>query len=423
MKALLTRTRAGLSRWQRWLLGGIFVLTLVSAIRLITDTQQVTSSGTMGAALRLAMPIMLAGLGGLLSERSGVVNIGLEGMLILGTWFGAWGAVNFGPWYGVLFGVLGGALGGLIHAVATVTFNVDHIVSGVAINILALGGMRFLSVLVYANDPRGGAVQSPTVTGSIATTSLPFLTGGSLFGWQSPDFFGWVEKQGWFLISDFFGLLRGLFGNVSWLIVIALLMVPAIYLFLWKTPTGLRLRSCGEHPVAAESLGVNVYRMKYLGVTLSGALAGLGGSILVLEFARHYREGQTGGRGFIGLASMIVGNWRPGGTGLAAGLFGFADALRLRDAAAVHALLLAIAVALLLFAAWSTFRRRVTRAVATALLGAAVLVWFLLTDSVPSQFVAFTPHVITLLVMAFASQHLRMPAADGKRYRKGEELY
>jgi ABC-type uncharacterized transport system permease subunit len=168
---------------------------------------------------------------------------------------------------------------------------------------------------------------------------------------------------------------------------------------------------------------VNVYRMKYLGVTLSGALAGLGGSILVLEFARHYREGQTGGRGFIGLASMIVGNWRPGGTGLAAGLFGFADALRLRDAAAVHALLLAIAVALLLFAAWSIFRRRATRAVATALLGAAVLVWFLLTDSVPSQFVAFTPHVITLLVMAFASQHLRMPAADGKRYRKGEELY
>jgi len=420
---LRERLRGGLSRRQRLLLLGVLVLTLLSAVRLITNTGEITSSGTMGAALRLAMPIMLAGLGGLLCERSGVVNIGLEGMLILGTWFGAWGGLNFGPWYGVLFGVLGGVLGGLIHAVATITFNVDHIVSGVAINVLALGGMRFLSVLVYANDPRGGAVQSPTVEGSIATTSVPFLTGGSLFGWHTPDFFGWVEDQGWFLVSDFFGLLRGCFGDLSWLVVIALLTVPAIYFFLWKTPVGLRVRSCGEHPVAAESLGVNVYRMKYLGVTLSGALAGLGGSILVLEFARHYREGQTGGRGFIGLASMIVGNWRPGGTAAAAGLFGFADALRLRDAAAVHALLLAIAVALLLFAAWSVFRRKAGRAVTLALLGGGVLAWFLVTDTVPSQFVAFTPHVITLLVMAFAAQHLRMPAADGKRYRKGEELF
>ena len=136
-------------------------LLLLSFVRVVTDANDLTSSGTIGAALAPAVPIAMAGLGGLWSERAGVVNIGLEGMMILGTWFGGYAAYNWGPWYGVLFGAFGGALGGLLHAIATVTFGVDHIVSGVAINILALGWTRYLSSLTFANYAGGGDTQSP----------------------------------------------------------------------------------------------------------------------------------------------------------------------------------------------------------------------------------------------------------------------
>jgi len=442
MMGLIESRGRSLSKAQRLVLAGVLVLALLSVVRLITGTGEIASSGTFGAALRLAIPIMLAGLGGLYAERTGVVNIGLEGMLIMGTWFGAWAGWLYGPWWGALIGLAGGLVGGLIHAVATVTFKVDHIVSGVAINILALGGMRFLSVVTYEVGSGGGATQSPPVTGSIPKTDIPFLSGGSLFGWQTPDFFGWLETRHWFFVSDLAGLLRGLTGDLSWLTLIAIALIPLTYWFLWKTPTGLRMRACGEHPVAAESLGTNVYRMKYLGVLISGALAGFGGAFLVIEFASIYREGQTGGRGFIGLAAMIIGNWRPIGTAAAAGLFGFADALRLRTEVGVHSLLLFVAIAAFLFAAWFLVRgmaRRqpasevrgegashltlLRRGLGLAAAGGVVLLWFLITDKVPSQFVAFTPHIVTLVVMSFAAQRLRMPTADGKRYSKGQELF
>ena len=204
--------------------------------------------------------------------------------------------------------------------------------------------------------------------------------------------------------------------------ILALALVPASWWFLWKTPLGLRMRSVGEHPVAAESLGVDVYRMKYLGVILSGGMAGLGGAMLVTEFARIYREGQTGGRGFIGLASMIMGNWRPGGAAAAGGLFGFTFALELRDEPAVHALLLLIALAGFALGTWFGYRRRWVPAV--WLVGTAVtaLVVFLSTDSIPREFVFITPYLTTLVVMSLASQHLRMPAADGRPYRRGQQL-
>ena len=132
------------------LLGALFLL---SVTRVVTGADEITSAGTIGAALALAVPIGLAALGGLWSERAGVVNIGLEGMMILGTWFGAYAGVTYGIWWGVAAGALGGALGGLVHAIATVTFGVDHIVSGVAINIVAAGLARYLSVVVYSGRP------------------------------------------------------------------------------------------------------------------------------------------------------------------------------------------------------------------------------------------------------------------------------
>jgi simple sugar transport system permease protein len=421
MKRWTPKTKTGRRLWAALLWGsaGVFVLAVVQQI---AGTRELTSAGTFGASLRLAMPIMLAGLGAVFSERSGIVNIGLEGMMIMGTWFGAWGAWQFSnPWAGVLFGVLGGALGGLIHAIATVTFAVDHIVSGVAINILAAGGMRFLSAVSYSADSGGGTTQSPHVSG-VGTFSLPFLAGGDLFGWRTPDIFGWFESRHWFFISDVGGILRGLTGDLSWLTLVALLLVPLSIWVLWKTPWGLRLRSCGENPYSAESLGVRVLRMKYYGVVISGAMAGLGGTMLVLVQAGIYREGQTAGRGFIGLAALIFGNWNPAGVLAGASLFGFADALRLRSEGAVHALLLFIAVLLALLVAWQLYRRRWVPAAVSGLFAILFLVLYETLSVVPTQFISFTPHLTTLLVLGLATQRLRMPAADGLRYRKGEAV-
>ena len=165
--------------------------------------------------------------------------------------------------------------------------------------------------------------------------------------------------------------------------------------------------------------GVNVYRMKYLGVITSGALAGLGGAFLVLEGAGIYREGQTGGRGFIGLAALIFGNWRPTGVAMGAGLFGFADALRLRNESAVHALLLFVAVAAALAALWLLFDRRYRYGAVIGAIAVGFGIWYVTSDTVPRQFLSFTPHITTLLVLAFATQRLRPPAADGLPYRKG----
>lgn len=414
--------RERLLKSYRWLWVALGVVAVLSITRILAGTPDLTSSGTFGAALRLGTPIFLAGLGGVYAERVGIVNIGLEGMMILGTWFGAWAGWLWGPWMGLAVGVAAGALGGLLHAVATVTFNVDHIVSGVAINILAFGGMRYLSVVTYGGETGGGATQSPPISDVIGKATVPVLSGGKIGSWGSPDLLGTIEEQRLFFISDLAGLLRGLTVDVSWAVILAVALVPATWWFLWKTPLGLRMRSVGEHPVAAESLGVKVYQMKYLGVVLSGAMAGMGGAILVTEFARIYREGQTGGRGFIGLASMIMGNWRPGGAAAAGGLFGFTFALELRDEPAVHALLLLIALAGTGLAVWMGYRRRFVPAVWLVGTAAVALVVFLSTDSIPREFVFITPYLTTLVVMGLASQHLRMPAADGRPYRRGQQL-
>ncbi|HEU4910892.1 MAG TPA: ABC transporter permease, partial [Actinomycetes bacterium] len=339
-----------------------------------------------------------------------VVNIGLEGMLILGTWGAGWAGYQWGPWTGVLVGLVFGAVGGLLHAVATVTFGVDHIVSGVAINILGLGFTQFLSVIAFEGVRGGGESQSPPIA-DIRELSVPGI-GEPLLDLQQKDNF---------LLSDLAGVLRGLFVGVSLLTIVCALLIVGTYFVLWRTAFGLRLRSCGESPLAAESLGVNVYLMKYAAVVASGAFAGIGGAFLAIEAGNGYREGQTGGRGFIGLAAMIFGNWRPGGLAGGAGLFGYADALQLRRGGeSVHALLLLVGVLLLVAAVVLGMRNRILPAVVAAVLGAATLTWFAMTDVVPGDFTIMTPYVTTLLVLALFSQRLRMPAADGLPYRRGQ---
>ena len=394
------------------------IVFALSTIRLITGASDLTSAGTASAALLLSVPIAMAALGGLFSERSGVVNIGLEGMMIMGAWGGGFIGSKYGPWAGLVAGIFMGAVGALIHAIATVGFGVDHVVSGVAVNIIAAGLVRYFSTILYKNGTWLGPSQSPDIN-AIGTNGLPIFSGGNFFGWKSPDLFGAIAKKQWFLISDLFAILRGLTGEVSYVTMIAIALVPLSYWFLWHTAFGLRLRSAGEAPTAAESLGVNVYKMKYAGVIISGAFAGLGGAFLAIVAANHYQENQTGGRGYIGLAALIFGNWRPGGLMSGAALFGFADALQLRDAEAVHALLMLVAVAMIVFAILN-FRKRkfVTVGISFAISILAITLYYKIAQ-LPGQFVTMTPYVMTLLVLSLGTQRLRMPAADGVPYRRG----
>lgn len=385
-------------------------LALVSLVRLISGANDVTSVGQVAGALELAVPIGLAGLGGLWAERAGVVNIGLEGMMILGTWFGAWAGFQWGPWVGVLFGILGGALGGLLHAIITVTFGVNHIVSGVAINILAVGLTRYLSNFAFDGVEGGSSKQSPRIE-AIDRITIPGLS----------DWLIDLQQRHWFLVSDIAGVVGGLITNLSWLTVVALLLIPGTWWVLWRTSFGLRLRSCGESPVAAESLGVNVYKYKYIAVMVSGGMAGLAGAFLAIVSTGIYQESQTGGRGYIGLAAMIFGNWMPGGMALGAGLFGFTDSLKLRGGAEnVHAMLLLLAILLVVVVLWKLYQKKYLTAVISAAVSALLFTWYALTDQVPSQFVDAAPYVTTLLVLALSAQRLRMPKADGLVYRKGQ---
>jgi len=392
------------------LAGSLGLIVLLSLVRVITEADDITSGGTISAALALAVPIGLAGLGGLWAERAGVVNIGLEGMMILGTWGAAWAGYQYGPWAGVAMGVLMGAFGGLLHAVATVSFGVDHVVSGVAVNILGLGLTQFLAAVTFAGVPGGGETQSPPIA-SLPRVSVPGLSGA----------LGDVQDGGVFLLADLAGVVRGLTTGLSLLTLLAIALVPLSYLLLWRTAFGLRLRSCGENPVAAESVGIDVYRMKYLAVLASGGLAGLGGAFLAIVASSQYREGQTAGRGFIGLAAMIFGNWRPGGLAGGSALFGYMDAAQLRRGSeSVHALLL-LAVFVLVVAAVLALIRARRRVALAALIGAAlVLAGYLATDTVPEQITTYAPHITTLLVLSLAAQRLRMPAADGQPYRRGQ---
>ena len=397
--------------WARAALVGAAAVAVLVVTSSLTGQHELTSSGTAQAALRLMLPILLAGLGGLWAERAGVINLGLEGMLILGTWGGAFAGLIWGPWAAIVGGVVFGVLGGLLHALATVTFGVNHIVSGVAITLLAGGLTKYLATLVFqptSHNPR----QSAPLTGFDTYSVQP------LGNWL-----GGVEGAHTPVLSDLAGLLRGLVTGFTPLVLIGLLLVPASYLVLWRTRFGLRLRSCGENPYAAESLGVPVYHYKYAAMAISGGLAGLGGVALVLNPGQlGYLEGQTGGRGYIGLAAMIFGNWRPGGLLAGSALFGYVDGLQLRAGAqAVHDLLYgASLLGLALAIGWALRRRWLAAGLALVAGGVAYAVYYA-TDTVPREFATYAPQLVTLVVLAVAAQRLSPPAADGLEYRRGAE--
>lgn len=262
-----------------------------------------TWSTLIASMLVFACPLMYASLGGIFSERSGVVNIGLEGMMLMGAFWGIWGADTTGNWVtGVLVGMAAGGLLGLLHAFFSVHLRADQIVGGVAINLLALGitGYAFIQLYGDQNIPAG--------VSEIPRLQMRFLD-------EIPA------------VGDF---LYGAFGRLSVMIWIGLLLVVTAHVVLFKTPLGLRLRSTGEHPRAADTVGISVYGMRYLGVTLSGILAAAGGAFLSVGVISGFNENMTAGRGFIALAAVIAGNWRPFGSFFFACLFGFSTALAFR---------------------------------------------------------------------------------------------
>ena len=412
-------TSISLSPRMRLLSIGLSLLAVMSVTRLWTGFDNLTSSGTIGAALRLTVPIMLAGLAGLWAERVGILNIGIEGMMILGTWFGAFGAWKYGPWIGFLFAIFGGALGGLIHAVATIRFNIDQVISGVVMNLLAFFGVRYLSELVFVGQPQGGISQSPPQSSAIPKVDVPFLAGGPVGSSSTPDALGWLEERGWFLIADLAGMTRGLMSGLSLASLIALLLIPLPAWVLWRTSFGLRLRSSGEAPEAAESLGVNVIRVRYIGLLISGGFAGLGGGFLSIISSSYYRQGQTAGRGFIGLATMIFGNWRPSGILGGAAVFGYSEGIKLVAGGSITGLFLFIFFVSAIVGLISLLRRQMRRGTTGIGVSVIALIAYLTVDEVPESLTQSLPYVITLVVLATASQRLRPPAKAGVPYRPG----
>ena len=256
-------------------------------------------SALVAAMLRFATPLILAAMGGILCERSGVINIGLEGMMLMGAFFGIFGADETGSWLlGCLIGMLAGGVLALIHAVFSISLRGDQVVSGTAVNFLALGITGYVYIAHYGDQGTPGEVpRVPDVT-------LP-------------------------LIEDI-PFVGNAIGSASLLTWVALLLVPLMAVFLFRTPAGLRLRSVGEKPRAAETVGVQVIRTRYVAVIGSGLLAGLGGVYLSIALLGSFSQNMTDGRGFIALAAVIFGNWRPLGALAAALLFGFSSALAQR---------------------------------------------------------------------------------------------
>ncbi len=280
-------------------IGGIGLGYLATRSSIDHLDQVIVWSALIAAMLRFATPLAFAAMGGIFSERSGVVNIGLEGMMLTGAFFGILAADKLNSWIlGLVCAALAGGLMALIHAFFAIQLRADQIVGGTAINFLALGITGYLFIDVY------GGQGTPTDVSEIPDVHLAFL-------------------------SDWY-FLGPIFGQLNLMIWLAFVTVLVSWIVLFKTPVGLRIRAVGEHPRAAETVGIPVYATRYAAVVLSGVLAALGGAYLSIGFVNSFNQNMTVGKGFIALAAVIFGNWRPWGAAAAALLFGFSSALAQR---------------------------------------------------------------------------------------------
>ncbi|GLC30772.1 ABC transporter permease [Clostridium omnivorum] len=299
----------------------------------------------IASTLCFATPLLFAGLGAVFSERSGVVNIGLDGMMTMGAFFAVYGTFITGsPFVGLIFAAIAGGAIAAIHAVLSINLKADQVVSGTAINLFATALSSFLIVKLFN---KGGQTDG--------VTPFPYHVPAG------------IEK------IPFIGTIL---ANINWFVILALVLVYVSHFVLYKTPLGLRIRSVGEHPKAADTLGINVYAMRYLCVILSGVLAGIGGAALSIGITPLYREGMVAGRGFIALAALIFGNWKPVGTLGACLLFGFAEAFQIK---------------------------------------AQGFGW-----NLPTELYSSLPYILTMLALSGFVGKTTPPAADGAPYEKGQ---
>jgi general nucleoside transport system permease protein len=267
------------------------------------NLDQVVVWSALGAAtLRYATPLIYAAIGGLYCERSGVINVALEGMLLTGAFFGIWGAIWAQSWGGSAAWVVGvgaAALAGMVlatvHAIWSIHLKVDQIISGFALNFLALGITGYLFIDKYGDTGTPGDVPG------IPDVHIHFL-------------------QNWYFIGP-------IIGQLNLMIWLSFVLLVGTYVLVFRTPFGLRLRAVGEHPRAADTVGISVYKVRYIAVIASGGIAAMGGAYLSIGFVHSFNEGMTNGTGFIGLAALVFGKWKPFPTWGATLLFGFSSAL------------------------------------------------------------------------------------------------
>ncbi len=332
----------GGGKWTSLSLGVGLAILVLAFLVWATTGKAFSLTGMLQATMVRAVPIALGGLAGVLSERVAVVNIAIEGMLLAGAFTGALVGSVLGGMGGLVAAIAVGGMFGFILAALVVTYRMDQIIAGVVINLFVLGLTSYISSQVFQeyrflnNAPVFRAIKIP-ILGDIPVIG-PMLFNQNIF----------------------------VYG--------ALIMVAVATYYLFYTRMGLRARSVGEHPQAADTLGINVYRTRYVNVTLAGMVAGFGGAWFTLGAVGRFDEGMTGGRGYIGLAAMIFGRWHPVGALMAALVFGFADSLQQKLA--------------------------------------------LLNTPIPSDFLAMAPYIATIIVVAGLIGRARAPAADGKPYIK-----
>jgi ABC-type uncharacterized transport system permease subunit len=335
--------RSPSERTTNTLLGGGAVLIVLGAIIAAAADKSIDLVGLIKDSVRLATPIMLGMLAGVMCERCAIINIGIEGMMLTAAAVGYMVSLYAqNMWLGLLAAILAGGFMATLHALLTIQFMVDHIISGTCINILAVGISGYIRAAFLLKNPFGAPGLFPYVFQGTPLWDIPIL-GTILFQYQP-------------------------------MVYAALVLVPLVWFVLFRTPWGLRTRAVGEHPRAADTVGIDVFKIRYVNVILAGCVAGLGGAWFSLETVGHFDDLMTNNRGFIALAAMIFGNWNPLGGAAGALLFGFADALNFK--------------------------------------------FQILEVNVPYQFIGMLPFILTMIAVAGVIGRTTPPAADGQPYRK-----